>query len=370
VSRAAFRKALRIYLATMAVALLAVAIVAWQFVSYPTVPLSPGETKKREFVVERGMALPEIARRLEQQGLIDHPVWFRLVASRRGVAGKIKAGRYELSPSMAPLQVLEVLVLGAKEEEVVVTIPEGKNLVEVCELLAAAGVAKRADLERAARDRALAERLGIPGATLEGYLFPDTYRFRPNTPAVKVVSTMREHQRRVFNALETRHPGGLETLRKDLGWGEFEAVTLASIVEKETGAPQERPRIAAVFLNRLRLPTFEPKLLQTDPTIVYGCTVPLVKSAACQKFEGRIRRVHLEDRDNPYSTYTHLGLPPGPISNPGRAALEAVLAPEPGAPYLYFVSRNDGTHYFSSTEAEHEAAVDRFQRAARPSVNP
>ena len=133
---------------------------------------------------------------------------------------------------------------------------------------------------------------------------------------------------------------------------------MASLVEKETAQPAERPRIAGVFLNRLKLPTFVPHRLETDPTIVYGCTVPVKKSAACKKFEGRIRKMHLTDEDNPYNTYTHEGLPPGPISNPGRAALEAVLKPD-ATPYLYFVSKNDGTHYFSKTRAEHEAAVEQ-----------
>ena len=116
-----------------------------------------------------------------------------------------------------------------------------------------------------------------------------------------------------------------------------------------------------MFLNRLRFTSFKPKLLQTDPTIIYGCTVPEQKSAACESFEGRIRRVHLRDPDNPYNTYTHEGLPPGPIANPGRAALEAVLRPEKTR-YLYFVSRNDGTHQFSKTVEEHERAVDKYIR--------
>jgi UPF0755 protein len=150
-------------------------------------------------------------------------------------------------------------------------------------------------------------------------------------------------------------------LEDQLGWGDHEIVVLASIVEKETGARHERPLIAGVFLNRLRFPSFSPKLLQTDPTIVYGCVVPTDKSAACQKFEGRIRTIHLRDKDNPYSTYAHEGLPPGPISNPGRDALEAVLSPKKSR-FLYFVARNDGTHQFSKSVAEHEKAVDLYQR--------
>jgi UPF0755 protein len=165
----------------------------------------------------------------------------------------------------------------------------------------------------------------------------------------------------VYYALVARHREAIAKLRKKLRWGHHEIVTMASIVEKETGQPHERPLIAGVFLNRLTFGSFYPKLLQTDPTIIYGCTVPEWRSPACRKFKGRIRRIQLTDEQNPYNTYTHSGLPPGPIANPGRASLEAVLAPKKSR-FLYFVSKNDGTHHFSRTEEEHERAVDKYQR--------
>jgi UPF0755 protein len=174
---------------------------------------------------------------------------------------------------------------------------------------------------------------------------------------------VRRH-RQVFDELRAAHGKGVQDLRKTLSFDDAQIVTLASIVEKETGQPQERPRIAQVFLNRMRFPTFKPRLLQTDPTIVYGCTVALPRSTACLKWDGRIRTIQLTDRENPYNTYTHEGLPPGPIANPGRAALEAVMAPD-HTPYLYFVSKNDGTHYFSKTVAEHVAAVVKYQRGGK-----
>ena len=174
---------------------------------------------------------------------------------------------------------------------------------------------------------------------------------------------VRRH-RQVYEELRNAHAKGVQDLKKTLGFDDAQIVTLASIVEKETGQPQERPRIAQVFINRLRFPTFVPKLLQTDPTIIYGCTVATPRSAACQKWDGRIHRIQLDDHENPYNTYTHEGLPPGPISNPGRAALEAVLAPDK-TPFLYFVARNDGTHQFSRTVAEHNAAVVKFQRGGK-----
>jgi len=248
-------------------------------------------------------------------------------------------------------------------EEAAVTIPEGKNLLQVADLLAAAGICPAEESVKLMRDPGFAHSLGVPVAnlTVEGYLYPDTYRFRPATPAAKVLTAMVHHGQEALVQLKKAHPDGVAMLKRLYGFEDREIVLMASLVEKETAQTKERPRIAGVFLNRLRLPTFVPHLLQTDPTIVYGCTVPLHKSAACQKFEGRIRRAQLDDKDNPYNTYTHEGLPPGPISNPGQAALEAVLQPD-DTPYLYFVSKNDGTHYFSKTVAEHEAAVNKYQR--------
>ena len=155
-------------------------------------------------------------------------------------------------------------------------------------------------------------------------------------------------------------------LKRTLGFDDPKIVVLASIVEKETGRAEERPRIAQVFINRLTFPDFKSRRLETDPTIRYGCTVPVQKSGPCQAWDkaGRLHRAQLDDKDNPYNTYTHEGLPPGPISNPGRAALEAVMAPD-HTPFLYFVSKNDGTHYFSKTVAEHTAAVVKYQRGGK-----
>jgi UPF0755 protein len=354
------KRAALIVFSTVALFLLAVGLLAWEAIRYPNQRPS-GSPREAKIVIEKGTSLGEIARRLADRGIINHPSWFRFYANERGMAQKIRAGQYTLSSSMSPSQLLQRLVEGVPVEETTVTIPEGKNLVQVAEILDEAGVSSRDDVLKLARDPQLARQLGVPADTLEGYLYPDTYRFRPGTPANKVLTAMVKHAREVLVELKLAHKDGVAALQKNYQFGDREIVLMASLVEKETARPEERPRIAGVFLNRLRLPTFVPHLLQTDPTIVYGCTVPLVRSSACRKFEGRIRRMHLDDKDNPYNTYTHEGLPPGPISNPGRAALEAVLQPDK-TPFLYFVSKNDGTHLFSKTRAEHEAAVDKYQR--------
>lgn len=324
----------------------------------------PGDSK---VVIVKGMSLAEIARLLAEKRLIFHPEWFRFYANERGVASKIRAGAYSLSARMTPRQILEVLLSGAREPEVPVTIPEGKNMLEVARLLEEAGICKAAEAERLIRDPAYALSLGVAGPTLEGYLFPDTYRFPPGVPCTKVLPAMVKRSQRVLGELKSQHFEALRILNRQYRFGDREIVVMASLVEKETARPEERPRIAGVFLNRLRLPTFKPHRLETDPTIIYGCTVPVEKSEACKQFQGRIRRIHLVDVDNPYNTYTHEGLPPGPISNPGRAALQAVLQPD-STPYLYFVSRNDGTHQFSVTFEEHQAAVNKYQRAKPPAA--
>ncbi len=359
-SAQARKRAGLIVLSTVGVFLAVVGVIAWQAARYPD-RAAPGPKREAKIVIESGNTLGEISRRLAERGIIDRPSWFRFYANERGVARKIKAGQYTFSSEMTPRELLDKLVEGVPVEEVAVTIPEGKNLLEIAKLLDEAGVSSKDDVLKLARDPAVAHQLDVPGDSLEGWLFPDTYRFRPGTSAQKVLGALTKHTHDVLADVKAHNKDGVAALQKNYKFGDREIVLMASLVEKETAQPAERPRIAGVFLNRLRLPTFVPHLLQTDPTIVYGCTVPVEKSAACQKFEGRIRRAHLEDKDNPYNTYTHAGLPPGPISNPGRAALEAVVAAD-HTPYLYFVSKNDGTHYFSKTRAEHEAAVDKYQR--------
>jgi UPF0755 protein len=322
-----------------------------------------------ELEVPKGAGARQVADLLAGAGLLENPTYFRLYAGQRGVASRFKAGHYRIEAPVTPRQLIDLMVKGAADELVAVTVPEGKNIVEVMEILDGAGIAPKAELMAQAQDPVFLRSLELPGPSLEGYLFPDTYKLRPHTPAARVLATLVRRHRQVFEELRAANSGGVAKLKKNLNFDDARIVTLASIVEKETGQPEERPRIAQVFINRLTKPTFRPKLLQTDPTIIYGCTVaPLFTgkpSPACAQWDGRIRRIHLDDQANLYNTYTHEGLPPAPIANPGRAALAAVMRPD-GTPYLFFVSKNDGTHQFSSTIAEHEAAVVKYQRGGKP----
>jgi UPF0755 protein len=303
-----------------------------------------------ELLQEKAVVAPEDARA------------FKLFVLHRGAAQKVTAGKHEFRGDMTPIEILEELQRSQPATERRVTVPEGLHSVQIAALLADAGVGgDQQRLLAAIRDPEMLARLEVPAASAEGYLFPDTYQFSTESSATQIVERMVTRHQQVYAELRRTHNDGAQELATELGWGDHQIVIMASLIEKETGQAAERPRIASVFLNRLRFTTFRPKLLQTDPTIIYGCTVPERKSEACQQFEGRIRRIHLRDEDNPYNTYTNEGLPPGPISNPGRAALEAVLDPE-RTRYLYFVARNDGTHQFSKTVQEHEAAVDKYIR--------
>jgi UPF0755 protein len=183
------------------------------------------------------------------------------------------------------------------------------------------------------------------------------------TPPDQVLATLIEQHRVVWDRVRRNHADAVRAIREKLDWSDRDILTMASIVEKEAVVDRERPRIAQVFINRLTSPEFPGRRLDTDPTIRYGCMVPLQKSEGCRKWDPsqRLRRAQLDDKDNPYNTYQHPGLPPGPICNPGEASLVATVKPD-GSNYFYFVGRNDGTHVFSRTRAEHESAVDRFQR--------
>ena len=342
-------------IATMA----AVGYAGWELASYPA-RAQAGTSEVRAVSIAPGSSLPRIAESLASAGVVERPLWFRAYVRREGSARQIKAGTYRLPGNLSPSALLAELLKGQADPGVRLTIAPGIHALDIAKLLDAAGIVSAPEFLEAFRSEELRTRHGVHAPNLEGRLYPDTYHFRPGTPAESIIETLVTRHRAVLSELQAAHPEGLKRLQS-LGFDEDDIVTLASIVEKETAAAKERPRIASVFLNRLERGSFQPKLLQTDPTVAYGCVVPQTRSEACRSFEGRLRTVHLRDRDNAYNTYAHPGLPPGPIASPGRAALQAVLAPE-SHDYFYFVSQNNGTHAFSKTVAQHERMVDRYQR--------
>jgi len=307
--------------------------------------LSPADPSGAElvFVVEPGQSVAAVAAGLERAGLVRDARAVRGLARWRELENRIQVGEFALSSAMTPGEILEKIVSG----QVVVyeaTLPEGFRLVQIAERLTEAGLVEQDAFLAVATDPATARRLGVEGSTLEGYLYPDTYRLPKGLTPLEVAKVMVDQFRAVWIEIEPRVA--------PLGLSMREIVTLASIIEKETGAPEERPLIASVFLNRLK----KGMRLETDPTVIYGI----------ENFDGNLRRRHLEDESNPYNTYKIKGLPPGPIANPGRDALLAVGRPADTS-YLFFVSRNDGTHVFSESYRDHSAAVERYQRPGRSS---
>jgi UPF0755 protein len=297
-----------------------------------------GSEQSIHFQVEPGVNLGAVARDLEREHLVRHAWAFESLARWRGLAGELRAGEYDLSPHLSTGEILERIAEGRVRTYRIV-IPEGLTAAEIARRLEEKGLADGGDFLAAVRTQELVSELEVEGESLEGYLFPETYQLARGLPAAEIARALVAQ----FHAIWPEIAPGSE----ELGLSMLETVTLASIVEKETGAPEERSLIAAVFHNRLR----RGMRLETDPTVIYG--IP--------DFDGNLRRAHLEDTRNPYNTYQIPGLPPGPIANPGADALRAAVQPA-DASYLYFVSRNDGTHEFSGSYAKHAAAVDRFQR--------
>jgi UPF0755 protein len=357
-------RSFRIALAVVLGSLLIVGIVAGYLISralaYPAAAHG-GAGKDVELEIKSGMSFPAIASMLADKGLIDKPTWFRLYAMWEGDTTNVKTGKYAIKDNLAPRQVLAILVAGVKEVATKVTLPEGKNMLEFFELLAAGKVAKAAELEALARDKAFLGHRGITGDTVEGYLFPDTYEFRVNEKPAVVLSRLITRHQEVWNDLLAKHPRDAAKLKDKLGWTDRDLLTMASIVEKEAVDPAERPRIAQVFINRLTSPSFSPRRLETDPTIRYGCMVPVEKSAPCRQWDkhDRLHRAQLDDKANPYNTYQHDGLPPGPISNPGKGSIEAVLAPD-GSDYFFFVAKDARNHAFARTFEDHKRNVEKY----------
>ncbi|MDY6838303.1 MAG: endolytic transglycosylase MltG [Thermodesulfobacteriota bacterium] len=315
-------------------------VALWMGLSFYRYATTPQQSSGATVAVwiRPGESFAETVVQLQRVGIVRHPKRFRWLAYLKGDERRIRAGEYLLRSPMAPTAILETLVRGKALLHKVV-VPEGSTIFRIGQILETAGLVSQETFLEKASDPSFTKALGVEGDTFEGYLFPETYRFAKGVSAEKIIRTMVSHFRSIFT------PAWAERAR-EMGLSTQEVITLASIVEKETAKSEERPLIAAVFLNRLRLGMG----LESDPTVIYGI----------KGFDGNLTRKDLETF-TPYNTYRIAGLPAGPISNPGQASMEAVLYSSK-QPYLYFVSKNDGSHHFSSTLAEHNIMVDRYQR--------
>lgn len=336
------RKRLGIIVLALLLALLAVAGgYVWYYARTPAAAgfflQEASAPESKVVMIPRGAGTREVARLLARQKLINRPKVFRLLARVKTRHSPIKAGEYRLSSGQTPVSLLDKLIRG----DVLLhklTVPEGYTARQIADLAARAGLVTAADFRRAAFDARVAAANGLTADSCEGYLFPETYFFPASVTAESMVAVMIKRFREVFTEKYRQRA-------EALGFSVHEIVILASMIEKETAAENERPLIAAVFHNRLR----KGMRLESDPTVIYGIS----------DFDGNITRRHLETR-TPYNTYRIRGLPAGPIANPGEKSLVAALYPAE-TPYLFFVARDDGTHQFSTNLTDHNRAVRRYQ---------
>ena len=306
---------------------------------------APGNDEIVLVNIPRGTPFAQVVNLLDEKGLIRSRLLFRAMAYFYNAPQQIKAGEYEFARTLPQVEMLRKLMDGDVKKHPVV-VPEGFTVRKIAERLAAKGLVDEKEFLRLARDRDTLAAVKIPATSAEGFLFPDTYNLDRTMDARTILKTMSDR-------FQVKVTGAMIEQARAQGLGLKEWVTLASIIEKETGRKEEMPIVSAVFHNRLRIRM----PLQSDPTVIYGI----------ENFDGNLTRKHLE-RQNPYNSYLNRGLPPGPICNPGMDALTATLNPAP-VPYLYFVSRNDGSHQFSATLAEHSRAVRKYQILRKSSGN-
>jgi UPF0755 protein len=290
--------------------------------------------------VPSGLGVTAIGRRLVAAGVVPDLLTYRLAVRMRRGERSLKAGEYRFDRPLSPLAVVDRLVRGDVYLRAI-TFPEGLTIRDMAERFELGGFGPAGAFHEAARDASLVRGLDPHAPDLEGYLFPDTYRLPRQASAADLV---REMVRRFEEVFGEAHRAAAAAR----GLSVREVVTLASLVEKETALAEERPIVAGVYANRLRIGMG----LQCDPTVIYALQ-------RAGRWNGNLTRADLA-YESPYNTYRYAGLPPGPIAAPGKGALDAALAPA-GVPYLYFVSRNDGSHVFSTTLREHNAAVRQYQ---------
>lgn len=293
------------------------------------------------FAVERGESLSGIAERLEDAGIIPYDIVFVVAAKVTDKARTLKSGVYRFPLRANTMQIIEILHEGSHQVEKWVSIPEGSSTKAIGAILQSKVGTDATKFYQLTRDKEFIRSLGLNVRSLEGYLLPETYRFLPDTPPEKAVTVLHEHLMDIID----EHRGRLDSLP----WSLHEILTMASIVEGEVQIDEERPIVAGVYYNRLRIGM----LLQADPTIQY-----IIKDGP--------RRILYRDLkiDSPYNTYKYAGLPPGPINNPGKASILAALYPAKHS-YLYFVADGKGGHVFTSNQRDHQRAVREYRRIQR-----
>jgi UPF0755 protein len=309
------------------------------------------------FEVVPGEAAPALVARLARANLVQLPWLFGLYLRWTGGIERLEPGPHLLRRGLSPSALVARLARTAARPTVKLTIVEGFNRFQVAERLERLEVSSAAQFLARTEDAARLAELEVSGPTAEGYLFPATYDLHVDSdPDLALNTFVTEARRRLQRILQLK-PERASALREREGWGEREVLTLASIVEKEAADRREHGTIASVFYNRLDDESFRPRrMLQSDATALYGCLVARTQIESCRDFTGRVTPAMLRDASNPYNTYKHPGLPPGPIGSPSESAILSVIDP-PTTPYFFFVAGAAKRHVFSRSLADHERAI-------------
>lgn len=339
----------------------AFAACTWLFVLYPS-SRGPGQGHGVEIVIVRDPTATGLAATLAGAGVVSSPRLFALWVRATGGTGGVVVGRHLLADDASPRQLMARLERRASAGTAHVTFPEGWNRFDMARRLEERQVVPLRDFLDATTDATLLHDLGVDGDSAEGFLFPATYDLPFDSDARDVVRRMKREFDRRWDILSRSRGSSLNDVMTSARLSIRDIVTLASMVEKEAVADDERPIIASVFLNRLRDPAFHPKHLECDPTASYGCLVAPERAPTCADFTGKATAPIEHDPNNLYSTYTHEGLPPGPIANPGARSLEAAMAPAT-THFFFFVARGEGRHAFSETYEAHLGAIKATSKA-------
>jgi UPF0755 protein len=347
------RRSLRLFAFLLTVGLAATAMDVLVF--FPRRP-APGKGDIHRVEIPEGIGRNGLADLLSNAGLCNSPGRLALWLRFSGDLKNVKAGTFDVSDNLTPMEIMAALAGRTSDKGIKVVIPEGFTLSRIAEALAEAEILDAAVFLAAATDEKLLKKFAIAGASFEGYLFPDTYYFDKEADPLTVLQTMIDNFKKHLKAAAIPTDKNLTR-----------TVTLASIVQAEAKVEKEMPTIAGVYNNRLNSTDHPSHLLQADPTVSYGCE-PHVhpRAASCNTFKGILGRKQLDDPANPYNTYKHPGLPPGPICSPGIQALLAAVHPKK-VPFLYFVANagKDGSHVFSITYDAHQKAVEALRAAGR-----
>ncbi len=349
------KRLLKWAVALMSAAIVVVAVVAallgLQYMKFKDQPvLEEGEMTL--LVIPQGTPWPGVVERVEGAGLVERGLFFDLWGRQTGLAERARAGQFHMEGPMELEDLAELLLQGGRAEDVVLSLPEGLTIFEIADRVESAGLDSRQNMLEVLQNPQAFEAVPEDRPTLEGYLYPETYRFSEDAGAEAIARRLVQEWERRSDVLRD-HPDRLEEVEASLGLEVHDLVTLASLIEKEATVVAEMPKISRVFYNRLE----RGMRLETDPTCVYGEDTYMERPSpqSCR------------DPLNIYSTYVIEGLPPGPIANPSQPALEAALFPSTDpehADYLFFVAKRDGSggHYFSTNYRDHRRAIDRYLR--------